>query len=239
MNLNLFDIDYMDKMSALLKESFKFKKYKAMPPALAVFTGLFMLPFVIWSFFVTAALAIECFTFAIIVAPIKFLHNLVNNEGKDVKHATQAIIYIISWPLIFANYAMIAFNLFIILPTYALLSIINYIWTLGGFKFHVFINKSDDIAIDVEGKYFGRPLTFVIVNAVIVFIELITLIVGLADPAGMIIALIVCGTFAFLQFIFCGLFSLIAFSLKGKETAAPAPAVEQPAFVAPQQDTQI
>ena len=37
MTMNLFKIDFLAKMSTLLKEAFKFKKYKAMHPALAVF----------------------------------------------------------------------------------------------------------------------------------------------------------------------------------------------------------
>ena len=151
-------------MSNLLKEAFKFKKYKAMPTALAVFTGILMIPFVVASFFVTAIFAVLSFAFAVFTSPVKFLHGVANNEGKDVKHATQFIIYFISWPLIFLCYAMMSLMLLIIAPTYAILSILPYIWSFGGFKFHLFMTDNDDISITVEKKYLGIPLGFIIVG---------------------------------------------------------------------------
>lgn len=165
--MNLFQIDFLGKMAALLKEAFKFKKYRAMHPALAVFTGIFMLPMVAVSFVVTALLTVLCFAFAVLSSPVKYLHGIVNNEGKEVKHATQTAIYLISWPVVFALYLVMSALLVAILPVYALLSIILYAWTLGGFKFHLFPNEADDISIEVTKRYFVLPLIFVILSALV------------------------------------------------------------------------
>ena len=168
--MNFFEIDFLAKMKALLLEAFKFKKYKAMHPCLAVFTGIFMLPIVLMSFVATASLAALSFFYAVLSSPVKFLHAVVNGEGKGVMHATQAVIYLISWPTVFFCYALLTVLLLFILPTYALLSFLLYVWSLGGFKFHLFPN-TDDIEKDVNGTYgIVLPLVFILVSAVILVI---------------------------------------------------------------------
>ena len=37
---------------------------------------------------------------------LKFIHNIVHKEGQEVQHATQFIIYFISWGLIFLLYLL-------------------------------------------------------------------------------------------------------------------------------------
>lgn len=172
--MNYFEIDYLKRLTILLKEAFKFKKYKAMSPFLAVLCGILMLPFVAISFALVAAFAVLAFFFTIIVAPVKFLHLIVNAEGKEIKHATQAIVYLISWPLVFMLYALMSFLLFLLLPTYAMLSFFTYVWSFGGFKFHLFITKNEDISIDVKGRYNALPIVFVLVAVIIlVFLPLV------------------------------------------------------------------
>lgn len=160
--MNLFQIDFLGKMATLLKEAFKFKKYRAMNPALAVFTGIFMLPLVAISFLITAILALLCFAFAVLSAPVKYLHGIVNNEGKEVKHATQAIVYLISWPMVFALYLAMSALLVAILPVYAALSITLYAWSVGGFKFHLFPHTQDDISI--ETSYHFPPAAMIVAS---------------------------------------------------------------------------
>ena len=175
--MNFFEIDFLGKMAALLKEAFKFKKYKAMHPVLAVFTGILMLPIVIASFAVTAVLAGLGFLFSFIAYPVRYLHEIVHDEGQTIKHATQAVIYFISWPFIFLLYAIISFILVLLVPTYALFAFLLYVWSLGGFKFHLFANYTEDISITVEGRYKLLPPIYVTVGALLVF--LIPLIHGI------------------------------------------------------------
>ena len=65
---------------------------------------------------------------------------------------------------------MMSFLLLLILPTYAVLSIITYAWSLGGFKFHIFMNQVDDISIDVNGRYLALPIVFIIVGYLLIFL---------------------------------------------------------------------
>ena len=170
--MNLFEINYLDKMSKLLKEAFKFKKYKAMPAAVAVFTGILMIPVVLASFVVTAIMTLLSFVFEVFTAPVKFLHVAVNYEGKEVKHATQFILYFISWPFIFLYYIVASLLLLLIVPVYALLSILLYAWSFGGFKFHIFMPNTDDISINVERTkfYFVIPMVYMIVGYIVAVI---------------------------------------------------------------------
>ena len=168
--MSLYETDFLSKMGVLLKEAFKFKKYKAMSPALAVFTGILMLPLVLASFAVTATLAVLCFAFTVLSSPLKYLHALVHEEGQTVRHLTQAIVYFISWPLVFFLYVLMSLLLLLIIPTYALLSVLLYAWSLGGFKFHLFMNKFDDISINVEGRYLALPIVFIVIGYLIVLV---------------------------------------------------------------------
>ena len=169
--MSLYEMDFLKKMVVLLKEAFKFKKYKAMHPALAVFTGILMLPFVVASFAVTAVLALLSFMFAVLSAPAKYLYDIMHGEGQGVKHATQVVVYLISWPVVFFLYALMSILLLFILPVYAWLAVLTYVWTLGGFKFHLFMNKVDDISIEVQGRYTTPlPLIFICIGALIAVI---------------------------------------------------------------------
>lgn len=227
--MSLFEIDFLKKMVTLLKEAFTFKKYKAMHPVLAVFTGIFMLPFVIASFVLTAILAVLCFLFTVFSTPIKYLHEIVTCEGKGVQHATQFIIYFISWPLVFFLYAMVAVLLLFIIPAYAALSVALYIWTLGGFKFHLFPQKADDISIEVNGRYCFLPLIFVIVGAIMmVLVPLVYGVVLFVDLWNALAEAYFLATFLgdgfystclWLFNIFAALYSLIGFARNPKEKA--------------------
>jgi hypothetical protein len=182
--MNLIEINFFEKLSRLTKEAFAFKKYKAMPSVLAVFAGILMIPFVIASFLAIASFAVLSFSFTVAASPVKSLHALVNKEGKEVRHATQFIVYFISWPFIFFCYVMMTVLLLLIIPTYTLLSILLYVWSFGGFKFHLFMNEADDISIDVSKKYLAIPLVFVIVGYVLVAVlPLLHLIFGYASYA--------------------------------------------------------
>ncbi len=168
--MNLFSVDYLDKSVRLFKEAFRFKKYKAMDPFSAVITGLIMIPFVLYSFLLFASLVLNSFLFKTVRLPIDFLHTLVSDEGKQTRHATQFIIYLISWPVVFLLYFLVSFMVLWISVIYALTSCITYIWSLGGFKFHLYANEAEDISIEVNGKYSVLPLIFVLIQIALLII---------------------------------------------------------------------
>ena len=240
--MSLFEIDFLKKMTALLREAFRFKKYKAMSPVLAVFTGILMIPMVLASFAAAAFFAILGFLFNVFSAPVKYLHDIVRGEGQIVKHATQAIVYLISWPAVFFFYLIMSGLLLLILPAYACLSFYLYVWSLGGFKFHLFPNQADDIAIEVEGQYNLLPVVFIIIGGIVtVFIPFIHGIIHFADLYEVYLERYflqsffgvggIYGTYISIHNAFAVLYTLIGFARHPKAAPAPeadpAPALEE------------
>ena len=177
----LFQVDYLKKTGLLLREAFTFKRYKAMHPALAVFTGIFMIPFVLIGLVLTAVLSLFSFVLNILLTPLKHIHSLVHAEGQQVNHATQFWIYFLSWPIILLYYVVCSLLFAVVYVLYALLSIITYVYTLGGFKFHIVPNAdSDDIAIETEGEYFAIALTYVCVAAVLFILTAVFVLIFVA-----------------------------------------------------------
>ena len=167
---NLLKIDYIECMKNLMREAFSFKKYKVMNLFLAVVTAIIMVPFIACSLVFAGIYMCVAFFHRVITAPIRALHGLVNAEGKDVRHAPQTVIYIISWPAIFFLYFLEAMAIPTLTVLYAITSVFTYIWTLGGYKFHVFPEKSYEMTKEVNGKYNVLPIVFVSISALILIL---------------------------------------------------------------------
>ena len=181
-----FTVNFMQSTTNVWKEAAKLKKYKAMPLAFAIIIGALMLPIAIVSVAAAAVLYVLGYLFSLVTLPVKKLHKLLHEEGQSVKHATQFIIYFLSWSLVFGSYAAMAFFMIMLNVLYSVFSILTYIWTLGGFKFHVFAGE-EDISVDVDGKYpTWIPLAYIIAAAaLLVVLPLIKTIFTMIDvPEG-------------------------------------------------------
>ncbi len=239
---NLFELDFLSKMGTLLKESYQFKKYKAMHPVLAVFTGIFMLPFLVLSFFLTAILAVFGYIYALAATPVRFMHSLIHKEGESVRfHASEFVIYFLSWVTIIWLYLLLAFLFVVIVPLYTALAIVLYIQTLGGFRFHVFPYQYEDISIEVNGRLKQIPLWYVItyatlfvllpiIHAVVYFFILYFdysesyFLMGFFGIGG------IYSIYNVAQFIFSLLYSLIFFARNPREKKAIEPEVIPESF---------
>jgi hypothetical protein len=150
---NLFEVDYLKRTVELFKESFSFKKYKAMNKFFAFCMAYLMSPLQCVSVIISVPLFCSAFALKFVVSIIKSLHNVVTNEGQKLKHATQLVVYIFSWPIIFIAYVMAALCYIGLVIMYALLACVSYVWTIGGFKFYAYIVDAENVAIEVDGKY--------------------------------------------------------------------------------------
>lgn len=229
----LFQIDYLKKTGALMKEAFTLKKYKAMHPAFAIFMGIFMSPFILLSLLLAGVLAIFTFICDLLLTPLKHIHSLLSTEGKSVMHATQFLIYAISWPIFFLLYFVFSWLYVVVYLLYALLSIVTYIFTLGGFKFHVSPNAdSDDIAINVNGRFLALPIVFISIASVffavmLVFVVMIIIVEYVEDAEFFLLLTgIVGGAYS----VFAALFSLLGFApmyVEKEDTVCCSEAVEE------------
>lgn len=169
-----FTVNFMERATVVLKEALQLKKYKAMPMALAIVVGIFMLPLVLVSFICAVLVYVSGYLYAVISHPVQGLHNLLREEGQNVKHGTQVVVYFLSWAAVFSAYTMLAMLLIFLTVQYTLFSIFTYLWSLGGFKFHAFAAE-EDISTPVEGKYNVLiPVVFVaIMGALLLVVPLV------------------------------------------------------------------
>ena len=175
--MNLFDINYLSKISELFGEAFKLKKYKVMPVILAVLAFILMFPILFASFLVALILFVFAFVFETNISLVKSLHNILSNEASTAHPAAQFVLYWVSWPLVFSLYITEGLLLCVMVPLYAILSVLVYIWSFGGIKFHLFARKNDDISIEVPKQYKLIPALFVAIGCS--FLVLIPLLHGI------------------------------------------------------------
>lgn len=204
--MSLFEIDYLKKTWLVMKEAFKFKKYKAMHPAFAIFVGILMLPFVAVSVVLTAVLSVLCFVFNLLLTFIKHFHSVVRSEGQAVKAGAQFWIYFVPWVILFAYYLVMSVITVVIYLLYALLAIFAYVFSLGGFKFHIAPNyDSDDISVDVEGRFFVIPIVAISVLGVFFILTAIfalLFVLDMKDDALLIMTVVMGAIYAVAAMIF-------------------------------------
>ena len=164
---------YFERTRRLAKEFFTFKKYKKMHPALAVLIGLLVSPFAIMFLFDLLDTFFMSILFSFFEAPIKYLHGILNDEAKKTRIATEVVIYIISWPLLFFFYVLYALTALFLVISYFFAVLSGYIASLGGFKFHIspFV---EDIAIpeaaNDQSKYSYTKRTLGYITVVVLLI---------------------------------------------------------------------
>lgn len=151
--MNFLNVDFAKGTTALFKEAFKFKKYKAMPAFFAVVVGICQIPFVLMSFLVAAIVYVFNFFIKIIAYPAEQIHGVVRQEKDEVRLGAEIVIYFVSWPTIFFLYSLLIFSTFMLNILYIFVALPTFIWSLGGFKFHLLLSDAKDIEKEVTGKY--------------------------------------------------------------------------------------
>ena len=172
------NVDFSKGMTTLFKESFKFKKYKALHPFFAVVVGLCQLPYVLISFLTAAAIYVFDFIVGVLAYPFEQVHGLIRREKDEVRGAAEAVIYFLSWPFLFLFYIILTFMTFVLNVLYVVAALTTFIWSLGGFKFHLFLSRAGDIKKDVKGKY-SHAVSIVFTVIIGVLFILLPIILGL------------------------------------------------------------
>ena len=101
-------MNYHYYVKSLLNEAKQGHQFKRMSTTTKVFMIIGLLPLILASLLATCSIYITLFFFKAASSPLQYLHEIINKEGKEVKHATQFAIYAISWPFIFFCYIMLS-----------------------------------------------------------------------------------------------------------------------------------
>ena len=185
--MNFLNVDFARGTTALFKEAFKFKKYKAMPAGFAVVVGIFQIPFVLLSFLFAGFVYILNFVKKLAAIPTEQIHGVVRNEKDEVKAGAQTVIYLISWPFIFLCYVSLILATYMLNILYILVALTAFVWSLGGFRFHMLLSDAECIEKDVEGKYNKKALIAFVVCIIAILVLLPILLtafyyIGLPAP---------------------------------------------------------
>lgn len=164
-----------------MMEFLKFKNYHQMHIALAIFSFIVMLPFIVSTFVIFAFLSVVYFFFYLLGLPADFLLSFIRQEGKDVKHATQTVIYIIGFPIIFLWHVHMSLSIFLIYIGNIFFEINRYYGALAGVSFKANLGKAVE-ALDEKAPvekseekrhFMVEPLVLVIVNVASYFLGII------------------------------------------------------------------
>lgn len=166
--------DFFSKVKRLVLEAFSFKKYKKMKLVFAILVAVALLPLEITFVLSIGSLFIFVALFEVLQMPVKFLHNVLSEEGAKVKHGTQVIVYFFAWPIVFLYYICVSLLTLLIQLNYMISALIGYIVTLCGFKFHLSIYEE---SISIEDEIYPiadiKPLILIIAWGASVAVALI------------------------------------------------------------------
>ena len=203
----------------MLREILSFKQYKRMNILFRVLVTIVELPFIVCFLAYLLMFYVYYVLFAMVDEVVEYLKRFVNDEGKEVKHATQFIVYFFGFPVILIGKIFTSiFTIFIFL-SYLLASLFGEVITLYGFKFQPFISKAnDDYSLEVSEEKIsvGRLLVFVIIGLVLLVGCNVLYYIGLVDLSkNGTSAILTVSSFVILGYeIFTILFSVLGFNKK-------------------------
>jgi len=176
--------NYYRTIQSRMKEFLLWENYRQMPLALAILSGIVMIPATMIAFVLFGFLSVIYFFFYLFSLPANFLLEFIKGEGREVKHATQAVIYFIGFPFIFFWYVYMAFSIVFIYIGYIFYSLAIYYASLGAVSMRLDLVKESEKDVVVpplktvdKKKYFKSALTFVIVNYCLPLITITTFVV--------------------------------------------------------------
>ncbi len=148
--MNLFDI-YKD----FIKEVFLLRSYKRMSKVQAVLAAIVVLPFILPFALLMLIYGGILIFHKFLDSPTEYVYAFVKKEGTEVKHATQAVIYFVAFPLIFFLKVLTGILVFFLLVVHFTASIIGYFATLGGVTFSPFLMDPVDRFVPHETAFYG------------------------------------------------------------------------------------
>ncbi len=208
-------MNYGAKIHNLLCEILKFKQYKRMNVVFRVLVTIIEIPFIVsflgylLTFYVFYAL------FTIVDEIVVYLQSFVSDQGKNVKHATQFIVYFFGFPVVLIGKIFTSLFTFFIYLSYLFVNLFGEVITLHGFRFQPFISKAnDDCSLEIsEDKIFiNRLLVFVIISLLLLIGCNVLYYFGLINGKAMIILISYYVTIGYE--IFTILFSVLGFNKK-------------------------
>ena len=137
-------MDYLKLLNGLKKEFFEAgkAKYQSLNIVLRIILTLFFIPMRVGFFFARLIYWFTWFFFKCLATPVDYLQSWLNSQKENIAPATQAILYLVCMPTIFAQQVLLAFNAFSFFFQWFGLMISAYIMTLGGVRWQPVISEA-------------------------------------------------------------------------------------------------
>ena len=134
-------MNYTQLIKDLIHEATTNTRYhKMMSPAMRILTLIALTPVLIVEVALIIAYYFLLFVYHALVAPITYLETWLEGKKDTVKHATQAVMYFVCLPAIFALRFLAAMISFAFYFVWFALTVVTYIITLGSSRFQPFID---------------------------------------------------------------------------------------------------
>lgn len=137
-------MDYMKLLHDLKNEFFAANKerYENMNKVLAFILTIFFIPMRVGFFFARIVYWFTWFFFRAISAPIDYLQRWMKGQKDEVKHATQAVLYLVCLPYIFFQQVILSLNAVSFYFQWFGLMLSAYIMTLGKVRWQPVISDA-------------------------------------------------------------------------------------------------
>ena len=141
-------MNYTKKMGGLIAETFKLVQYKRLPLVNQILMALCLLPLTVFDAFLVASYYISAFILKGLSTPVDILHAFVKKERGEVRHATEAVLYVVAMPFIFLYNIVLAMFSFYFYILWFLIMAVTYVITLGGIRWQPFVTEAE-----YDGKF--------------------------------------------------------------------------------------
>lgn len=178
-------MNYSKLIKDLTSEMKKGVQYNRIPDPYRIFVIIAMIPLMISFVLSKFSYAVTLFFYKALSAPAEHLQHWLNSQKKGVQHATEAVMYFVCLPYIFALQVMLSLNALSFYFQWFGLMIQGYLLTLGGIKWQPYICdatfEDDDDEYDYQPQAVGS-LVFACIAfgacALCVFMWLLGMIAG-------------------------------------------------------------
>ena len=139
---------FFEQTKRLWLEFTKFKRFRSFPIGLSILLGILVSPLMLIFVLMMFTLFIGSIIYSLLSSPIEYLHKILKDEIKEKHVAVQVVLYLISWGVLFALYFIFAFFSFYLFILYFFTSVIGWLASLSGYKFHILANE-ENIELDI------------------------------------------------------------------------------------------
>ena len=165
-------MDLFNKFKDLVNETLLCKSYKKMTAAKRVLCIIALAPFIALYTCMLLAYWLIAIVYKFAADMLEYINAFVKSEGKDARHAAEAVIYLVAFPIVFAMKLMNAVIAFVMMIVHFFVSMVGYIATFGGIKFKPFII---DNAVRTKNASFTKHCQAALVVFMVIALLLLTL----------------------------------------------------------------